>query len=145
MEGHNWFSNQFDKNPRRSIIVYFSSLLAKAGLNHTLFEISCSWPPSLVQRHQPIIFATCTHATSTSQQYPVYCSVLKVCNLSPKIGKHIQGYFKHIFLTFKAQISRLTFHGNIAVWHVFCVLYMGWYIHIHATSREHFRKSSIEQ
>jgi hypothetical protein len=34
--------NQFVKIPRRSIIVYFSSLLAKAGLNHTLFEISCS-------------------------------------------------------------------------------------------------------
>ena len=42
MEGHNWFLNQFVKIPRRSIIVYFSSLLAKAGLNHTLFEISCS-------------------------------------------------------------------------------------------------------
>ncbi len=32
MEGHNWFLNQFVKIPRRSIIVYFSSLLAKACL-----------------------------------------------------------------------------------------------------------------
>ncbi len=33
MEGHNWLFNQFVEIPRRSIIVSFLSLLAKAGLN----------------------------------------------------------------------------------------------------------------
>jgi hypothetical protein len=33
VERHNWFSNQFVEIPRRSIIVCFSSLSAKAGLN----------------------------------------------------------------------------------------------------------------
>ncbi len=39
MEGQNWFLNQFDENLRRSIIVCFLSLSAKAGLNLSPFEI----------------------------------------------------------------------------------------------------------
>ncbi len=46
VEGHNWFLNQFVEIPRRSVIVCFLSLSAKAGLNLSSFEISCSWPPS---------------------------------------------------------------------------------------------------
>ncbi len=42
VEGHNWFLNQFVEIPRRSIIVCFSSLSAKAVLNLPPFEISCS-------------------------------------------------------------------------------------------------------
>jgi hypothetical protein len=38
MEGHNWVLNRFVWIPRRSIIVCFFSLLAKAGLNRTLTE-----------------------------------------------------------------------------------------------------------
>jgi hypothetical protein len=33
MEGQNWFLIQFDKIPRISIVVFFLSLSAKAGLN----------------------------------------------------------------------------------------------------------------
>jgi hypothetical protein len=46
MEGQNWFLNKYDEIPRRSIIVCFVSLSAKAGLNLPPFEISCSWPLS---------------------------------------------------------------------------------------------------
>jgi hypothetical protein len=43
MEGHNWFYKQFVEILRVIyIIVYFLSLLTKAGLNLTPFEISCS-------------------------------------------------------------------------------------------------------
>ncbi len=42
LEGYNWFLNQFVTIPRRSIIVCFLSLVAKAGLNHPPFEMSCS-------------------------------------------------------------------------------------------------------
>jgi hypothetical protein len=45
MEGHNSFLNQFVEIPRRSIIVFFLSLLAKPGLHLLPFEINCSWPP----------------------------------------------------------------------------------------------------
>ncbi len=38
VEVHSWFFNQFVWIPRRSIIVWFLSLLAKAGLNCTLTE-----------------------------------------------------------------------------------------------------------
>ncbi len=48
MEGHNWFLNQFFEIHRRSIIVCFLSLSAKAGLNLPPFRSSCSWPPSLI-------------------------------------------------------------------------------------------------
>jgi len=46
MDGHNWFLNQFVEIPRRSIMVCFLSLSAKAGLNFPTFDNSCSWPPS---------------------------------------------------------------------------------------------------
>jgi hypothetical protein len=46
MEGHNWFLSQFVEIPRRSIVVCFLSLSAKAGLNLTLFEINSSCPTS---------------------------------------------------------------------------------------------------
>jgi hypothetical protein len=45
VEGHKWFLNQFVEIPRRSIIVCFLSLSAKAGWNLSQFEISCSWQP----------------------------------------------------------------------------------------------------
>jgi hypothetical protein len=42
VEGHNWFLNQFVEIPRRSVIVFFFALSAKAGLNLSPFEISCA-------------------------------------------------------------------------------------------------------
>jgi hypothetical protein len=39
MEGHNWFLSHFVEIPRRSIMVCFLSLSAKAGLNLPPFEI----------------------------------------------------------------------------------------------------------
>ncbi len=42
MEGQNWFFNRFREISRRSILVCFFSLSAKAGLNLPPFEISCS-------------------------------------------------------------------------------------------------------
>jgi hypothetical protein len=42
VEGHNWFLNHFVEIPRKSIIVCFLNLLAKAGLNLLPLEISCS-------------------------------------------------------------------------------------------------------
>jgi hypothetical protein len=42
VEGHILFLNKFVKIPRRSVIVCFLSLSAKADLNFSPFEISCS-------------------------------------------------------------------------------------------------------
>ncbi len=48
MEGHNWFQKKFVKIPRRSIIVCFLSLSAKAGSNLSPLEISWAWPQSRI-------------------------------------------------------------------------------------------------
>ncbi len=49
--GYHWywpfFLNKCHNQSRRSIIVCFLFLSAKAGLNLPPFEISCSWPPFL--------------------------------------------------------------------------------------------------
>jgi hypothetical protein len=46
VQGFNGFLNQFGEIPRRSIIVCSLSLSAKASLNLSPFEISCSCPLS---------------------------------------------------------------------------------------------------
>ncbi len=45
VSSHNWFSNQFIEIHRRSIIVCFLSLSAKAGLNHRV-HTEWQWPIS---------------------------------------------------------------------------------------------------
>ncbi len=75
MEGHNWFLNQLVRISRRSIIVCFVFLLAKVGLNRTLFEISCSWPPAQGMAEDRLYIALSRCGNALSDRTSIHCTL----------------------------------------------------------------------